>query len=424
MAQQTKIVKILPQEAAAAGCSATCTSYVENKTYSVHSTEGWDAYRTFTNFKIEASAPPGGLWVVKRIIYDQTYTEWDGTVLAPQTYRFIAPTGANYYVRPSSFEFEYEITPYEYTTVVPQGKHISGYLAATLSNVKVEYEFNGWRITTSVSPAGGGTATGGGEVAKNSVVTLVATPSQGYAFDGWYENGSLVSSSATYPFRATRDRSLVAQFSMVNPVTVTLVAHNGWGQVRFADETPTTGKVSKTVPAGTNVTIEAVRVNASFGYWQRGSGTHVQQQTYTFAPTATETIECYFYYYAFAITSQESAPDVRANVGEVRILVDNVAYGDWGTRADQIAYDGVRFMFEQRPAPGGWEFVHWRYRVGYPYGNWMLYTGSVITFNLNTIEIQAVFRRVPTHLLVNSSTVESPAKLVYDPATNKLVADY
>lgn len=32
--------------------------------------------------------------------------------------------------------------------------------------------------------------------------------------------------------------------------------------------------------------------------------------------------------------------------------------------------------------------------------------------------------RTPTHLLVNSSTVESPAKLVYDPATNLLVTDY
>ncbi|MBQ2436514.1 MAG: hypothetical protein II265_00340 [Clostridia bacterium] len=30
----------------------------------------------------------------------------------------------------------------------------------------------------------------------------------------------------------------------------------------------------------------------------------------------------------------------------------------------------------------------------------------------------------PTHLLVNSSTAENPAKLVYDPTTNLLVADY
>ena len=35
----------------------------------------------------------------------------------------------------------------------------------------------------------------------------------------------------------------------------------------------------------------------------------------------------------------------------------------------------------------------------------------------------AVFRQF-TNLLVNSATVESPAKLVYDPTTNRLVADY
>ena len=43
------------------------------------------------------------------------------------------------------------------------------------------------------------------------------------------------------------------------------------------------------------------------------------------------------------------------------------------------------------------------------------------------VGLTATFRRpqpTPTHLLVNSSTVESPAKLVYDPATNLLVADY
>lgn len=41
--------------------------------------------------------------------------------------------------------------------------------------------------------------------------------------------------------------------------------------------------------------------------------------------------------------------------------------------------------------------------------------------------LKAVFvhvPRVPTHLLVNSATKESPAKLVHDPTTNLLVADY
>ena len=44
-----------------------------------------------------------------------------------------------------------------------------------------------------------------------------------------------------------------------------------------------------------------------------------------------------------------------------------------------------------------------------------------------SITLKAYFTKIPhtpTHLLVNSSTVESPAKLVYDPTTNLLVADY
>ena len=50
------------------------------------------------------------------------------------------------------------------------------------------------------------------------------------------------------------------------------------------------------------------------------------------------------------------------------------------------------------------------------------------TFRREIIAIYAQFEqsqpRPPTHLLVNSSTKENPAKLVYDPTTNLLVADY
>ena len=43
------------------------------------------------------------------------------------------------------------------------------------------------------------------------------------------------------------------------------------------------------------------------------------------------------------------------------------------------------------------------------------------------VGLTATFRQSqpePTHLLINSATKENPAKLVYDPATNLLVADY
>lgn len=38
--------------------------------------------------------------------------------------------------------------------------------------------------------------------------------------------------------------------------------------------------------------------------------------------------------------------------------------------------------------------------------------------------VEAVFRRVPTNLLVNSFSRSAPVQLVYDPAANLPVADY
>jgi subtilisin family serine protease len=66
----------------------------------------------------------------------------------------------------------------------------------------------------TVSAASGGTVTGGGtEIPINSEVTLTATPDQGFAFSHWTENGQIVrGAGATYTFRITEDRNLVAHF--------------------------------------------------------------------------------------------------------------------------------------------------------------------------------------------------------------------
>ena len=69
------------------------------------------------------------------------------------------------------------------------------------------------RITVSASPSSGGTVSGGGIYAKNSTVTVSATPNSGYKFTNWTENGTVVSSSASYTFTAgDQNRSLVANF--------------------------------------------------------------------------------------------------------------------------------------------------------------------------------------------------------------------
>lgn len=71
-------------------------------------------------------------------------------------------------------------------------------------------------IGVSASPAGSGTASGGGTVNCNSSVTVTVSPAACYSFVSWTENGTVVSSSASYTFTATANRNLVANFALNN----------------------------------------------------------------------------------------------------------------------------------------------------------------------------------------------------------------
>jgi kumamolisin len=68
-------------------------------------------------------------------------------------------------------------------------------------------------ISLSSSPAAGGSATGAGNYASGSSATVSATPASGYTFSRWTENGSVVSTSASYAFTVNGSRTLVANFS-------------------------------------------------------------------------------------------------------------------------------------------------------------------------------------------------------------------
>lgn len=69
-----------------------------------------------------------------------------------------------------------------------------------------------YTITAKAEPDAGGTVTGAGSKEEGSQCTLVATPKSGYVFDGWFENGVLVSDNSTLTFTVNADRTLVAQF--------------------------------------------------------------------------------------------------------------------------------------------------------------------------------------------------------------------
>jgi uncharacterized repeat protein (TIGR02543 family) len=68
-------------------------------------------------------------------------------------------------------------------------------------------------ITTSASPSTGGKTSGDGTYASGASVTVTATAKTGYVFTNWTESGSVVSTSASYTFTATANRTLVANFN-------------------------------------------------------------------------------------------------------------------------------------------------------------------------------------------------------------------
>ncbi len=69
-------------------------------------------------------------------------------------------------------------------------------------------------VTASSNPAAGGSVIGTGVFDYGEVVTLIATPNEGYEFVNWTEDGAQVSLDPEYSFILTTDRSLVANFAV------------------------------------------------------------------------------------------------------------------------------------------------------------------------------------------------------------------
>jgi len=67
-------------------------------------------------------------------------------------------------------------------------------------------------IGISGSPAAGGIVSGGGNKAIGASVTVVASQAAGYKFTNWTEGGVIVSTHEDYPFQASVNRTLVANF--------------------------------------------------------------------------------------------------------------------------------------------------------------------------------------------------------------------
>lgn len=144
-----------------------------------------------------------------------------------------------------------------------------------------------YTITLSVDPQGGGTVTGGGSVEEGMSVTASSTPASGYTFSGWRENGAIVSTSPSYTFTVTSDRSLTAVFAAVIP-TYRVTAG-------IDPEGAGTATGAGTYQQGASATVTASPDDGyNFVKWTEGGQTVSESASYTFTVSGDRALVAVF----------------------------------------------------------------------------------------------------------------------------------
>jgi len=165
-------------------------------------------------------------------------------------------------------------------------------------------------ITASSSPAGGGLLTGGGGYSAGLTATLTAEAELGYGFVSWTEGGTVVSTSASFSFVVSADRTLVANFTPIYTITTS--------------SSPVAGGTTSgagSYGSGTNVTVVAT-TNAGYAFvnWTQGGSAVTNAASYTFVATANRALVANFVrVYAISTSASPSAGGSTSGDGSYRV---------------------------------------------------------------------------------------------------------
>lgn len=159
------------------------------------------------------------------------------------------------------------------------------------SNVQANHSYvanfaltGGVNISTSAAPAAGGTTSGGGSYLIGNSVTVNATPNAGYAFVNWTSGANVVSSSASYTFTASVNRTLVANFAASNTISTSSAPAAGGTTSGGGD-----------YATGTSITVTATpAAGYSFLNWTDGATVASTSAAYTFTASANRTLVAHF----------------------------------------------------------------------------------------------------------------------------------
>jgi uncharacterized repeat protein (TIGR02543 family) len=152
-------------------------------------------------------------------------------------------------------------------------------------------------VVLSSAPVAGGTTTGSGAYASGSTVTVTATPTTGYTFRNWTENGTIVSTSSSYQFTLTGNRTLVANYTVIPASQLALVLSSN---PVIGGSTSGSGSYS----SGTSVTaVASPNSGYSFTNWTESGNPVSTSASYTFAITTNRTLVANFAPITYTLTT-------------------------------------------------------------------------------------------------------------------------
>ena len=185
-----------------------------------------------------------------------------------------------------------------------------------------------YTLTTTASPSGGGSLSGGGTHDSGTNVTVTATPGSGYRFDRW--SGDCTGSGAC-SVAMSADRSVTAHFVARHTLT-TSVSPSGGGTV----------SAGGTYDAGTSVTVTAT---ANLGYrfleWSSDLGGCTGSGACSFTLTSDVTVTARFV------------------TGPVYTLTARASPPAGGTVTGGGRYNGGTDVTVTATANSGYRFSHW-----------------------------------------------------------------
>ena len=208
-------------------------------------------------------------------------------------------------------------TGYRFFNWTENGVHVTSvpdlsFTVTSNRNLVAHFELEDYFITAAANPTEGGIVTGDGAYNYNQSCTLTATPNEGYDFLNWTENGTVVSSDATYTFNVTGDRTLVANFELQT------------FEVRVSIKPEEAGSVTGggTYNYGEEVTLTVVRnENWAFQNWTEDGEVVSEETTYVFIITSDRDLDANFIY-AEGVGENSSSAKVYPNPTKGEITLE------------------------------------------------------------------------------------------------------